>query len=81
MAGTQITEKSLNEKIMTMLRERPACADARSVMLGLISEPETPYNWRIYHFDPGQGDRYACKMALRRIHEGLREEYEMIGQS
>ncbi len=81
MAVTQISEKSLNEKIMTLLRERSSCADARSVMLELVRDADAPCNWRIGHFDPGQGDRYACKLALRRIHESLRDEYEMVGQS
>ena len=81
MAATQISEKSLNEKIMTLLHERPSCTDARSVMLELVREANAPYNWRIGHFDPGQGDRYACKVQLRRIHETLRDEYEMVGQS
>lgn len=81
MSGTQISEKSLNEKIMALLHERASCTDARSVMLELIREADAPYNWKIGHFDPGQGDRYACKVALRRIHESLRDEYEMVGQS
>lgn len=76
-----ITEPLLNEMIMAMLRERRACVDSRSVMLELVSEAGAPYNWRIGHFDPGRGDRYACKIALRRIHEALRDSYEMVGES
>lgn len=78
---TQITEKLLNEKVMTLLRERNACADARSVMLELVSDAALPYNWFIGHFDPGLGDRYLCKVTLRRIHESLRNEYDMVGRS
>ena len=73
----KIGEKALNEKIMALLTARPSCTDARFIVLDLINDPALPYNWRIGHFDPGQGDRYRCKMALRAIHEDLRERYEM----
>ena len=78
---TQISEKLLNEKVMALLHARASCADARSVMLELIDDPEIPYNWRIGHFNPGNGDRYKCKLTLREIHESLRTDYEMIGYS
>ena len=78
---TQISEKLLNEKVMALLHARASCADARSVMLELIDDPEIPYNWRIGHFNPGNGDRYKCKLTLREIHESLRADYEMIGYS
>ena len=78
---TQISEKLLNEKIMDLLHTRPACRDARSVMLDIVSDAGVPYNWNIYHFDPGNGDRYICKLALRSIHENLRNDFEMIGRS
>ena len=77
---TQMSAKDLNEKVMQMLLARPSCADSRSVMLELIPEATEGYNWQIGHFDPGRGDRYTCKMALRRIHESLRDRYEMIGE-
>ncbi len=78
---TQITEKALNEKVMTLLRARASCTDARSVTLELVNDAMLPYNWRVVHFDPGHGDRYACKLALRSIHEGLSNDFEMVGQS
>ena len=73
----QITEKALNEKVMALLLARPSCTDARFIVIDLIDDPALPYNWRIGHFDPGQGDRYKCKMALRSIHETLRGQYRM----
>jgi hypothetical protein len=78
---TRITENSLNEKVMALLRARASCADARSIMLEFVDDPALPYNWRIVHFDPGLGDRYACKVTLRSIHESLRSNYEMTGNS
>ena len=80
-ARTPISEKLLNEKIMALLHARPACRDARSIMLDLVGDPDLPFNWTIYHFDPGNGNRYACKLALRSIEQDLRQDYEMIGRS
>ena len=81
-ARIELTEQALNEKIMTLLRARPACADARSVMLDQVPPRDgLPYTWMISHFDPGQGDRYRCKTAVRAIHEELRERYDMVGRS
>ena len=77
----KISESLLNSKIMALLNARPLCADARSVMLELVANAEGDSNWRIGHFDPGQSDRYACKVALRAIHESLRHDYEMVGYS
>ena len=79
-ARTQISEKLLNEKIMALLVARPGCTDARSIMLELV-ETAGADNWRIGHFDPGQGDRYRCKVALRTIQGTLVGQYEMIGRS
>ena len=78
---TAISEKALNEKVMALICARPSCADARSVSLELIDDPSIAYNWRIGHFDPGRGDRYHCKVTLRAIHESLRDEFDMVGQS
>ena len=78
---TKISEKLLNEKVMQMLLARSSCADARSVFLEIIRDGGDGHNWRIGHFDPGNGDRYVCKIALRRIHESLRDTYEMVGES
>ena len=77
---TTISETLLNEKIMERLRARPACKDARSVMLDPVGGAD-PHDWTIYHFDPGNGDRYACKMALRAIEAELRPDFGMIGRS
>ncbi len=77
---TVITEKLLNEKIMELLRAKPACKDARSVMLDPVGG-ELASDWTIYHFDPGNGDRYACKIALRAIEAELRPEFGMTGRS
>ena len=77
----KIIESLLNDKVMQMLKAHHACADARSVMLELVDGAQADANWRIGHFDPGRGDRYACKVALRRIHETLRDDYEMVGYS
>ena len=81
-----ITEQALNQKIMALLHARPACADARSIMLEIVTpeaqaDEPTPCNWRIGHFDPGRGDRYTCKLRLRAIHDELRGQYEMVGYS
>ena len=76
-----ISEVELNEKIMTALHLRTACTDARSVMLELVEDPAAECNWRIGHFDPGRGDRYACKVALRSIHASLQDDYNMVGYS
>ena len=73
----RIGEKALNEKVMALLIARPSCADARFIVLEPVDDPALPYNWRVGHFDPGQGDRYRCKMALRAIHEDLRAVYDM----
>ena len=73
----QISEKALNEKVMALLLARPSCADARFIVLDRLDDTTLSYNWRVGHFDPGRGDRYRCKMALRAIHETLRERYEM----
>ena len=73
----RIGETALNEKVMALLLARPSCADARFVVLDMVDDPALPYNWRVGHFDPGQGDRYTCKMALRSIHERLRGQYTM----
>ena len=78
---TRISEKLLNEKVMEMLRVQSSCADARSVFLETVGAGVDGPNWRIGHFDPGHGDRYACKLALRRIHEALRDTYDMVGHS
>ena len=78
---TEISEKELNEKIMSLLLAHTSCADARSVSLELIDDPAAAYNWRIGHFDPGRGDRYHCKVTLRSIHESLRGAFDMVGQS
>ena len=80
-ARTTITETLLNDKIMERLRLRPACKDARSVMLDPVGGGDPPDDWTIYHFDPGNGDRYACKLALRAIEAELRPEFGMIGRS
>ena len=77
---TTISEQLLNEKIMELLRAKPACKDARSVMLDSIGGAD-PDDWTIYHFDPGNGDRYACKIALRAIEAELRPEFGMSGRS
>ena len=74
----RITETALIEKIMALLVARPACADARFIMLDRV-DPALGYNWKIGHFDPGRGDRWKCKMALRAIHEELRDTYELAG--
>lgn len=79
MAAIEIGEKALNEKIMGLVCARERCKDTRSIMLERVTDPLLPYNWLIGHFDPGYGDRYACKLALRRIHEGLRGEYVLVG--
>ena len=73
----RISEKALNEKVMALLLARPSCADARFIVLDTVDDPTLSYNWRVGHFDPGQGDRYRCKMALRSIHETLRDRYSM----
>ena len=78
---TLINEQALNEKVMALICARPSGADARSVFLELIHDPKVAYNWRIGHFDPGRGDRYQCKLSLRAIHETLREEFDMSGES
>ena len=75
----RISEASLNEKIMTLLKARASCSDARFIMLELVDDPRR--NWRISHFDPGNGDRYQCKLALRAIHVSLCDTFEMVGQS
>jgi len=80
-AATPITEKDLNEKVMTMLHARASCSDARSVMLYLVKDEPSADNWRIGHFDPGNGDRYKCKLALRAIYASLNGQYFMIGES
>ena len=77
----KLSEKLLNAKVMEMLLARASCSDARSVMLELVQAGQDGPNWQIGHFDPGHGDRYACKLALRRIHEALRGTYDMVGQS
>ncbi len=74
----RISEKALNEKVMALLLTRQSCADARFIVLDLVDDSALSYNWRVGHFDPGQGDRYRCKMALRSIHETLRDRYRMI---
>jgi hypothetical protein len=76
-----ISEEELNTKVMTALHLRTACVDARSVMLELVESPAEQCNWRIGHFDPGRGDRYACKVALRSIHASLQDDYDMVGYS
>ena len=76
-----ISEQELNEKVMNALRMRAACVDARSVMLELVENPTDACNWRIGHFDPGRGDRYDCKVALRSIHASLQDDYDMVGYS
>lgn len=76
-----IPEADLNGMVMSALRLRPACGDARSVMLELVRDAAEGCNWRIGHFDPGHGDRYACKLALRAIHASLRNDYDMVGYS
>ncbi len=76
-----ITEKDLNEKVMGLLRARASCIDARSVMLYLVDDAAAPDNWRIGHFDPGTGDRYTCKLALRAIQASLSGQFLMVGQS
>lgn len=75
-----ISEKLLNEKIMALLLAKPACKDARSVMLDPVGGDD-PHDWTIYHFDPGNGDRYACKIALRVIEAELRPDFGMSGRS
>lgn len=80
-AAAPISEHDLNEKIMGLLRARKSTADARSVMLYLDKDLETTDNWRIGHFDPGTGDRYQCKLALRSIYASLSGKYHMIGES
>ena len=81
LTATQISEKDLNGKVMTSLRARASCADARSVMLYLVEDESAPDNWRIGHFDPGNGDRYKCKLALRSIHASMSGMYAMVGES
>ena len=71
----RITEKLLNEKIMALLKARASCVDARFIALELVADQTC--NWRIAHFDPGNGDRYQCKLALRAIHQSLGKEFEM----
>ena len=80
-APVKISEELLNQKIMELLHTRASCIDARSVMLELVDDPDADNNWRIGHFDPGRGDRYTCKTALRAIHESLRGQFEMVGRS
>ena len=77
----QISEKLLNEKVMEMLKARDSSSDARSIFLELVTDTASSCNWRIGHFDPGKGDRYRCKVALRAIHQELASEYEMVGYS
>ncbi len=76
-----VPEAELNGIVMSALRLRPLCGDARSVMLELVRDPDEECNWRIGHFDPGNGDRYACKLALRAIHATLKADYNMVGYS
>ncbi len=76
-----ISEEALNEKVMALLRARGSCADARSVMLERVEGATETCNWRIGHFDPGRGDRYQCKLALRSIHASLSDDYDMVGYS
>ena len=66
---------------MKQLHARPSCVDARSVMLYLVKDEGSPDNWRIGHFDPGNGDRYKCKLALRAIFESMSGQYLMVGES
>lgn len=79
--ATPITEQELNVKVMGLLNDRPTCKDARSVMLYLTHDDTASDNWRIGHFDPGNGDRYQCKLALREISSSLTGKYHMIGES
>ena len=80
-AATPITEQELNGKVMGLLQSRASCKDARSVMLYLAQDDTSMDNWRIGHFDPGNGDRYQCKLALRDIFASLSGKYHMIGES
>lgn len=80
-ARTTISEPLLNEKIMELLRAKPACKDARSVRLDAAGSGDPPDDWTICHFDPGNGDRYACKVALRGIEAALRPEFGMTGRT
>ena len=80
-AATPITEQELNGKVMGLLQGRSSCKDARSVMLCLTHDEAAADNWRIGHFDPGNGDRYQCKLALREIFASLSGKYHMIGES
>ena len=73
----RMSEKALNEKVMALLLAKPSCADARFIVLDFVQDAAVAYNWKVGHFDPGQGDRYRCKMALRSIHEDLRDTIEM----
>jgi hypothetical protein len=50
-------------------------------MLERVEGASETCNWRIGHFDPGRGDRYQCKLALRAIHATLSSDYDMIGYS
>ena len=77
----QISEKLLNEKVMSMLKARDSSTDARSIFLELVTDKASACNWRIGHFDPGNGDRYKCKVALRAIYQELGSDYEMVGYS
>ncbi len=79
MAAMEIGEKALNEKIMGLVCAQERCKDTRSIMLERSTDSLLSYNWIIGHFDPGRGDRYACKLALRRIHEALRDQYVLVG--
>lgn len=79
--ATKISEKDLNEKVMEQLHARASCTDARSVMLYLVDDASSPDNWRIGHYDPGNGDRYRCKLALRSIFASMSGLYSMVGES
>ena len=78
---TKITERDLNNRVMEQLHARASCTDARSVMLYLVEDEASPENWRIGHFDPGNGDRYKCKLALRSIYASMSGMYSMVGES
>ena len=80
-AATPISEKDLNSKIMKLLQTDKSCPDARFIMLYLTQDETPADNWRIGHFDPGNGDRYQCKLALRAIAASLSGQYHMVGES
>jgi hypothetical protein len=78
MANRRISRGALEQLVLERLKAAPGCNGARSVVVVMRSEGDTPSNWRVGMFDSGTASSEACRRALASIENRLANDFTAV---